>query len=65
MQKKASQLNKGDRVQVAEQKCTIESTELSDIGKQGKRKVRLVVLTERGEKLVIVRPEDYPFDVLN
>lgn len=62
MKKQAKELVKGDKVKLAEQTCVVDSTEISDIGKQGKRKCRLVLITEKGEKLAIVRPEDYPFD---
>jgi translation elongation factor P/translation initiation factor 5A len=62
MRKQAKDLKKGDKIKMAELSCTIEETELSDIGKQGKKKCRLVLTTEKGEKLVIVRPEDYPFE---
>lgn len=62
MKKPARELKKGDKVQIAEQSCLVESVEISDIGKQGKRKVRLVVLTPKNEKMILIRPEDYPFD---
>jgi len=62
MKKQAKDLKKGDKIIIAEQQCAVEETELSEIGKQGKRKVRIVVISPKGEKIVIVRPEDYPFD---
>lgn len=62
MKKLAKELKKNDKVLLAEQTCIIESIELSGIGKQGKRKARIVLLTPKNEKLIIVRPEDYPFD---
>jgi len=62
MKKQAKDLKKGDRIIVAGSRCIIENIEFSDIGKQGKRKVRLEVKTEKGEKVVIIRPEDYPFE---
>ncbi len=64
MKKQAKDLAKGDKINLAGQKCTINSLEISDIGKQGKRKVRIEAITEKNEKIIIVRPEDYPFDVL-
>lgn len=63
MKKNAKDLLKGDIVSLAGQKCTIESVELSEIGKQGTKKCRLELKTAAGEKLVLVRPEDYPFEV--
>ena len=59
--RKASELKKGDAIKIADKSFLVEETEISDIGKQGKRKVRLVIKSETGEKLVLVRPEDYPF----
>ena len=64
MKKHAKELKKGDKIIIAGKECLIQDIEISDIGKHGKRKVRLVVLTPSGEKIVIIRPEDYPFDSL-
>lgn len=63
MQKKAKELVKGDTVIVAGNKFTVQSTELSAIGKQGSRKCRLELKKPTGEVEVIVRPEDYPFNL--
>ena len=62
MKKQAKDLKPGENINIAGQICKILNTELSDIGKQGKRKCRLELLTDKNEKIVIVRPEDYPFD---
>ncbi len=62
MKKQAKDLAKGDKIKIADQTCIIEDIEISDIGKHGKRKVRIEVITEKGEKIVIIRPEDYSFD---
>ena len=62
MKRKAIDLKKGDSIELAGKKFTIEEIEVSDIGKQGKRKVRLVAKSDQGEKIVIIRPEDYPID---
>lgn len=64
MTKPAKDLKVREKIKIADQTCVIESIELSDIGKQGKRKSRIVVITPKNEKLVLIRPEDYPFDVL-
>lgn len=61
MAKKAKELKKGDKIKIAGEPCLIEEIELSDIGKQGTKKVRIVAKKESGEKLVIIRPADYPF----
>ena len=62
MKKLAKEIKRGDKIKVANQAYSVEETEISDIGKQGKRKVRIVALTERKEKIVLIRPEDYPFE---
>jgi translation elongation factor P/translation initiation factor 5A len=62
MKRLAKDLKKGDKINVAGSKCSVENIEMSDIGKQGKRKVRLELKTEKGEKIIIIRPDDYPFD---
>jgi len=65
MVKQAKELRKGDKISLAGQVCTLDSVEFSDIGKQGKRKARLVLITEKKEKLIIVRPEDYSFETIS
>jgi len=62
MKKLAKDLIVGDNILIAGQKAQVTAIELSDIGKHGKRKVRIEALTENNEKIVIIRPEDYPFD---
>jgi translation elongation factor P/translation initiation factor 5A len=59
MKVKAETLKIGQKIIVAGKPCVIEETEVSDIGKQGVKKCRLVVLTSDKEKIVIVRPSDY------
>ena len=62
MKKKAKELKKGDKIKIAGKIFFIEGLEISDIGKQGTKKVRIEAKSESGEKLVIIRPEDYPFE---
>ena len=62
MKKKANELKRGDKIKIAGKGFIIEHTELSEVGKQGARKVRIEAKSESGEKLVVIRPEDYPFD---
>ncbi len=62
--RKAKDLKVGDTISIASKKCTIQSIEISDIGKQGTRKVRLELVTPEGERVVVIRPEDYPFEIL-
>ncbi len=58
----AKDLKKGDKILVAGNPCIIEAIEISDIGKQGAKKIRIVAITPSKEKIVVIRPEDYPFD---
>ena len=60
--KKAIELKVGESIVVGGEKLIIESLEVSDIGKQGTKKVRLSAKKTNGEKIVIIRPEDYPFN---
>ena len=62
MKKQAKDLKKGDKIKIAGKSFIISEVEISDVAKQGKSKVRIVALDEKGEKLVIIRPEDYPFE---
>lgn len=59
----AKDLKKGDKVKIAGALCAIEKIEFSDIGKQGKRKARIEVKNNKNEKMVLIRPEDYPFEL--
>lgn len=61
MKKQAKDLKRGDEINIAGQVRIVEEIEISDIGKHGKRKVRIVALSPKGEKTVLIRPEDYPF----
>ncbi|MBI2448949.1 hypothetical protein HYV49_01495 [Candidatus Pacearchaeota archaeon] len=63
MKKLARDLKKGDRINLAGEVCVIENIEISDIGKHGKRKVRIEARKQNKELVVIIRPEDYPFEV--
>lgn len=65
MKKQAKEVSKGDKIIIADQECLVEGIEISDIGKHGKRKVRIEAKTAKGEKIVIIRPEDYSFDSVN
>lgn len=58
--KKASELNKGEKIFLAGQILIVENIEISDIGKQGTKKCRIEAKNEKGEKIVIIRPADYP-----
>lgn len=62
MRKQAKDIKQGDKIVIADQQCSVKDVEISDIGKHGKRKVRIELSTSKGEKIVIIRPEDYPFE---
>ncbi len=64
MKKKASELKKGDKIKIIGRIWIVESTETSDIGKQGSKKTRLE-LSSGEEKIAIIRPAEYPFEVQN
>ncbi|MFA5020197.1 MAG: hypothetical protein WC533_03800 [Candidatus Pacearchaeota archaeon] len=63
MKKKASELAKGDKIKILDKIWEISGIEKSDIGKQGSSKVRLE-LTSGSEKMAIIRPSEYPFEVI-
>ena len=61
MKKKASEVKPGQTITIAGEEFQVISIETSDIGKQGKRKCRIEAQKANGEKVIIIRPEDYPF----
>ena len=64
VKKKAQELKKGDKIKMAGKEAVVEEIEVSDIGKQGSKKVRIVADAD-GEKIIVIRPADYPLDVKN
>lgn len=64
MKKQAKEIKKGDKIKIAGKEAVIEEVEISNIGKQGTKKVRFIAKTLEGEKITLIRPEDYPIDVL-
>lgn len=61
MKKIAKDLKKGDVIILGGEQLIIEITEISDIGKQGTKKCRIEAKKNDGERVVIIRPSDYPF----
>ena len=61
--KKAKELKVGDEITIAGEKVIISAVEVSDIGKQGTKKVRIEAKKANGDKIVVIRPEDYHFVV--
>ena len=62
MKKKAIELKKGDKVILGGEQLVVRDIETSDIGKQGSKKCRIVATKSDGEKVVLIRPADYPFE---
>jgi len=62
MKKKAEELKKGDSFNIGPESLNVESIELSDVGKQGVKKCRIVALKSNGEKVILIRPSNYPFE---
>jgi len=62
MKKEAKNLKMGDKIKIAGKFFTITNIETSDIGKQGTKKCRIEAEPESGDKIAIIRPEDYPFE---
>ncbi len=63
VRKVARDVRKGDTLLVGGEALTIREVEVSDIGKQGTKKVRLVAQKHSGESVTLIRPEDYPVEV--
>jgi translation elongation factor P/translation initiation factor 5A len=63
MKKQAKDVKKGETILLAGKSCAVLEMEISDIGKHGKSKVRLELLTPENEKIVIIRPAEYPVEV--
>jgi len=62
MKKLGKDLKKGDKIIISGKKHVITNIEFSEIGKQGTRKCRIEAKDEKGEIIVLIRPEDYPFE---
>ena len=62
MKRKASEIKKGDIISIGGEEMEVEEVESSDIGKQGTKKVRIVAKKKTGEKIVLIRPADYPLE---
>lgn len=63
MNKKAEELKKGDKILIGQEYLEIESLEISDIGKQGIKKCRIVAIKPDNERIVIIRPSNYPMKI--
>jgi translation elongation factor P/translation initiation factor 5A len=63
MKKTAAQIKVGDIIHIGTEKLKVATVETSDISKQGTKKVRIEAQRTSGEKVAVIRPADYPFDV--
>jgi len=63
MKKQAKDLKVDDKINSFGKIGVIKKIESSDIGKQGKRKIRIELVVD-GNSTILIRPEDYPFEVL-
>ena len=64
MKKLAKELKVGDKVDIAGESTIIKSIEISDMGKQGSQKARIVAKKNSGETVTIIRPADYPMNCI-
>ena len=63
MKKQAKEAKKGDKILLGGEELLIEEVEISDISKQGTKKCRIIASKKNGEKITIIRPADYPFEI--
>lgn len=61
--KKAMDLKKGNKIKVGGEILLIEDIEISEVGKHGTRKVRIQTKKNNGEKIILIRPSDYPIKI--
>ena len=64
MQKKAGEIKTGDKIIVGGEALTVSSIELSEVGKQGSKKCRIETKKANGETFILIRPADYPLNVI-
>ena len=69
MKKKAKELKVGDKITIAGKSCVVDRIEFADTagkssikGKETARKCRIEAKTKEGERIVIIRPDDYLFE---
>ena len=63
MKIKAKDLKVGNTVVILGNSWKVKEFEESDIGKQGSKKIRLVLKNAKDEEQILIRPQDYPFEV--
>lgn len=60
--KKSIDVKKGDILIIGGEELSVSEVEVSDIGKQGTKKVRIVAKKKNGENVTMIRPADYPLE---
>lgn len=63
MKKTADKLKVGDKILLAGEELVIVKVEISDVSKQGTKKCRLELEKSNKEKVVVIRPIDYSFEI--
>lgn len=63
MKKKASEVRAGDLLIVGGERLKVLTFEMSETSKQGAKKCRLEAQRASGERVVFIRPADYPLEV--
>lgn len=58
MEKQLKDLKPGEKIKFEDNEYTVKSVEVSNVGKHGRSKCRLVVLTKNKEEKVLVRLSD-------
>lgn len=64
MKKKFSELKVGDKIVVDGVNISVTEFEMSNIGKHGSVKCRVVGLNDKNERVVVIRNSDDDIDVL-
>ena len=61
----ADALKKGNHILFNNEECVIDNIEISNIGKHGKAKCRLELISSKKEKKVIIVLADEKFELIN
>ncbi|MBS3167205.1 hypothetical protein J4403_03275 [Candidatus Woesearchaeota archaeon] len=64
VRKEAGKLKVGEKIKMPEGVLVVSKIELSSIGKHGVVKCRIEALSESKELKVLIRPSNYPVEVL-
>ena len=64
VKKEAGKLKVGEKVKLPDGNATVKKIELSNIGKHGTAKCRIEALSDKGELKILIRPSNYPVEVI-